>query len=131
MTIKQDLLFLLMLVLLVFSGRAHSAPVNWTLHWDPNADGTTDGYIVFIGNTIDTTTIEFRRVLHNNSNKDANGKIHTVFNPSELTNTAIDVCFRLKAYNAVGESGFSEALCGKKPVVPKIPTGLVITSGGT
>ena len=130
MTIKQDLLFLLVLVLLVFSGRAHSVPADWTLKWNPNVD-PVDGYIVFIGNTIDTTTIEFRRVLHNDSNKDANGKIHTVFNPSELTNTAIDVCFRLKAYNAVGESGFSEALCGKKPVVPKIPTGLVITSGGT
>ena len=134
MTIKQDLLFLLMLVLLVFSGRVHSAEML-TLTWDPNTDEVT-GYRVYTqpspASPMPATLTQIAEVLNIPGNKTSTGrmvyKVSTIDLKWDDTNS---LCFRLTAYNIAGMSGYSEAVCTTKKL--NTPTGLTIKimAGGT
>lgn len=115
-------LIILISLLFLFISTAHAAQGDWTLQWNPNKD-TVTGYIIFESSALGEPLSEFKRILHSDENKNTEGAIFVTFPQSELTTKGPQVCFRLKAYNVVDESGFSEAVCGKKLLVPSAPTG--------
>lgn len=83
---------------------------SWVLRWNPSNDHIV-GYIVYFGNTPATATRRLATVA-----------LATLANPSApsvsfMTTSELNLspgmrgCFRLKAYNEAGRSGFSEAVC--------------------
>jgi hypothetical protein len=86
-----------------------------SLSWSPNPEAVT-GYKVFIGPTVDTATTMVSDLLvsSGNFNQLAPSVTYNAWNDLNLNKGEI-VCFRLKAYNSAGESGFSSAACGTIP----------------
>jgi len=79
-----------------------ATPVILSLAWDPNAD-QVDGYRVYFGGSATT----------------ADNVISDTVTPAADFDAQVDLslqagdtaCFRLKAYNSAGDSGFSDAVC--------------------
>jgi hypothetical protein len=80
---------------------------NLTLRWNANKGGNVDGYIVFQGTTPENVQPFGELVPHNDSDV-----IAASWPDSEFTlDDTLKACFRLKAYNQTGESGYSDSVC--------------------
>ena len=104
------------------------------LNWNKNSD-EVDGYRIFthpITNSTPFKAVKFGPdVLNISKNtKKVKGKSIVFFKFTEAQVAQLKphqgVCFRLKAFNVVGTSGFSDAVCTAKKKAPTIPVGLVI-----
>lgn len=86
-----------------------------TLSWNQNTD-EVDGYYVYRGVTPTTASNKLSTVLRTKLQPQITYKIST-----DLAIVAGDpICFRLKAYNIIGESAFSDAACTQIPGVNNI-----------
>ena len=74
------------------------------LSWNPNAD-PIKGYRVHVSEGLATTTAKFGAdVIH--------PTVKVIYKVADLpTYPSKNICFRLRAFNAVGVSGFSSAVC--------------------
>ena len=91
-----------------------AAGVTLALAWDPNpAADQVQGYIVYYGATGTTATVELSNipVTASGFNPSAPGVSYDAWNDLKLK-TGDSICFRVKAYNMVGTSGYSSAVCG-------------------
>ena len=91
--------------------------VNVTFNW--NANPTSDsiiGYRVYAGTTLATATTEISNLTANSSGFNVAAPSVTYDAWSNLGLSKGDaLCFRLKAYNAAGTSGFSTGVCDVIP----------------
>lgn len=93
-------------------GLGNSGPQGVFFAWQPHPDPSVTGYMVYYGPSIDTATTVA-------SNQPVDGPGFDPQAPSVTYDPAADlglhagdtVCFRLKAYNSDGESGFSPGTC--------------------
>lgn len=84
---------------------------RWTLYWNPNTDYVV-GYKIYFGDSPDNATTEIATVRRK--------QLANPLDPRIDFDAAVDLqlasgergCFRVKAYNEVGASEFSEAVCG-------------------
>ena len=84
-----------------------------TLHlaWNPNP-GAIDGYIIYFGPSADTASTQVSDISLTAPGFDPLAPAVEYDADADLGLSAGDtVCFRLKAYNANGTSGFSEGVC--------------------
>ncbi len=79
-----------------------TTPTNISLAWNANAD-QIDGYRIYFGTTSASTN---NMVLETNSTS-------ALFDVQSdlMLNSGDTACFRLKAFNVIGESGFTDAVC--------------------
>ena len=93
---------------------------SFKLSWLPNTDNNTEGYRLFQGITeTEATTKIGQDIIHDPNNLKTNinhpdnkpAFVKTVLVKDLTLDATLKTCFRLKAYNVIGESGFSEALC--------------------
>lgn len=106
------------------------------LRWDKNSASEVDGYRIFthpLPKDTPTEAVKFGQdVLNTSKNaKKVGGKqmMFVKFTDAQIKqiNPDAGVCFRLKAFNTIGKSGFSSAVCtSKKKTAPPKPTGLTI-----
>ena len=88
-----------------------SADVDLTLTWKPSA-GDVLGYRVYYGPTSGTVTQQLSDLYIATGEVDARTPAVTYNATNHLGMRSGDsVCFKVKAYNAVGESGFSTPAC--------------------
>jgi len=81
------------------------------LSWDPSS-GVVDGYLVYTGSAPDTVSTQIADiVLANNTINPTSPEISFDGLQDLKLSVGDNACFRLKAYNEVGASGFSEAVC--------------------
>ncbi len=81
------------------------------LAWNPNPDAV-DGYITYFGPSVSTASTLLSNLAVTSPNFDPQAPAVEYDAVADLGLSAGDtVCFRLKAYNAYGTSGFSEGVC--------------------
>ncbi|HEC19338.1 MAG TPA: hypothetical protein ENI97_08335 [Gammaproteobacteria bacterium] len=93
------------------------AAVNLKYSWNPNpASDAIIGYRVYTGPTLATATTEIANPVVGSSgfNAAAPSVSFDAWNDLGL-NKGDTVCFQLKAYNAVGTSGYSTGICDVIP----------------
>jgi len=111
-------------IVIVLVSVASSNAATIALEWNKNLD-PVDGYTLHKGPTGTTTTNTTFKDIKNIPANIRNGKMFIEFGDAELgLSTGDPICFRLKAYNIVGSSGLSKAVCTVKKSIPSIPTGL-------
>jgi len=85
--------------------------IQLLLSWDPNPH-TVSGYIVYYGPAEDTTLLVASDLSVTANNFDAGAPSVAYRSWSDLALRRGDsVCFRLRAYNAAGQSGLSDSAC--------------------
>ncbi len=84
-----------------------------TLNWDPDPTGATLGYIVYYGATAETANLEVSNIPVGSTGFDPQAPARQFDPYGDLGLLPGDnVCFRLKAYNDNGLSGWSAPVCG-------------------
>jgi len=108
--IKAFILVLLLLAAPTWAGQL-------TLTWTDNSNNE-EGFIIYTGNpTPPHNTTEIDRVAAN---------VNTYVDPD--LPLGVQKCYALTAFNAVGESAFSNVACGTpSELVPDVPLDLTVT----
>lgn len=88
------------------------APQSIYVAWRPHPDPTVTGYMIYYGPSIDTATTVASNQPIDSPGFDPLAPLVSYNPATDLGLHAGDtVCFRLKAYNPDGESGFSPGIC--------------------
>ena len=89
-----------------------SAPLSIYVAWQPHSDPTVTGYVIYYGPSVAaaTTVASDQRIDDPNFDPQAPSVSYDLAAQLGLQD-GDTVCFRLKAYNADGESGFSSGIC--------------------